>query len=134
MSHIIETKKAPSAIGPYVQGINIGNLVFTSGQIPVNPQNGETPDDVVKQARLSLENVKAIVEAAGLEVNDIIKTTVFLSDMNDFSFINQAYKQFFDEHKANYPARSCVQVARLPKDVKIEIEAIAATPNTSACR
>ena len=129
MSHIIDTKRAPSAIGPYVQGINTGKLIFTSGQIPVNPQNGEIPDDVVKQTRLSLENVKAIVQAAGLEVSHIIKTTVFVSDMNDFGVINQAYKEFFDENEAGYPTRSCVQVARLPKDVKIEIEAIAATPD-----
>lgn len=126
MSHIIETKNAPGAIGPYVQGINTGKLIFTSGQIPVNPQNGEIPDDVVKQTRLSLENVKAIVQAAGLDVKDIIKTTVFVADMNDFNIINQTYKQFFDENKSGYPTRSCVQVARLPKDVKIEIEAIAA--------
>lgn len=128
MNQIIETKKAPSAIGPYVQGINIGKLVFTSGQIPVNPHNGDIPNEVAKQARLSLDNVKAIVEAAGLEVKNIIKTTVFLSDMNDFNVINKVYQEFFDEHKASYPTRSCVQVARLPKDVKIEIEAIAATP------
>lgn len=127
MSHIVETKGAPSAIGPYVQGIHAGKLIFTSGQIPVNPQSGEIPDDVVKQTRLSLENVKAIIQAAGLEVKDIIKTTVFVTDMNDFNIINQSYKQFFDENQSGYPTRSCVQVARLPKDVKIEIEAIAAT-------
>lgn len=127
MSHIIATKGAPDAIGPYVQGVNTGKLIFTSGQIPVNPQNGEIPDDIVKQTRLSLENVKAIVQAAGLEVNNIIKTTVFVTDMNDFNIINQTYKQFFDENKSGYPTRSCVQVARLPKDVKIEIEAIATT-------
>lgn len=100
-------------------------MVFTSGQIPVCPQTGEIPSDVQDQARLSLENVKAIVVAAGLSVGDIIKMTVFITDLNDFATINEVYKQFFDEHQATYPTRSCVQVARLPKDVKLEIEAIA---------
>lgn len=125
MSHIIETKRAPGAIGPYVQGVDLGKLVFTSGQIPVNPDTGAVSDDVVEQTRQSLDNVKAIIQAAGLEVTNIIKTTVFVTDLNDFEVINQTYKQFFDAHKASYPARSCVQVARLPKDVKLEIEAIA---------
>ena len=106
------------------QGV-YGSMVFTSGQIPVCPQTGEIPADVQDQARLSLENVKAIVVAAGLSVGDIIKMTVFITDLNDFATINEVYKQFFDEHQATYPTRSCVQVARLPKDVKLEIEAIA---------
>ncbi|EIF3113356.1 enamine/imine deaminase [Escherichia coli O157] len=121
MKKIIETQRAPGAIGPYVQGVDLGSMVFTSGQIPVCPQTGEIQD----QARLSLENVKAIVVAAGLSVGDIIKMTVFITDLNDFATINEVYKQFFDEHQATYPTRSCVQVARLPKDVKLEIEAIA---------
>ena len=125
MSHIIETKRAPGAIGPYVQGVDLGKLVFTSGQIPVDPQTGVIPEKVIEQTRLSLENVKAIIQVAGLEVGNIIKTTVFVTDLKDFEAINQTYKQFFDEHEASYPARSCVQVARLPKDVKLEIEAIA---------
>ena len=125
MSHIIETKRAPGAIGPYVQGVDLGKLVFTSGQIPVDPQTGVIPEKVIEQTRLSLENVKAIIQAAGLEVGNIIKTTVFVTDLKDFEAINQTYNQFFDEHEASYPARSCVQVARLPKDVKLEIEAIA---------
>ena len=132
MKKIIETQRAPGAIGPYVQAVDLGNLVltlgsmvFTSGQIPVCPQTGEIPADVQDQARLSLENVKAIVVAAGLSVGDIIKMTVFITDLNDFATINEVYKQFFDEHQATYPTRSCVQVARLPKDVKLEIEAIA---------
>ena len=108
MKKIIETQRAPGAIGPYVQGVDLGSMVFTSGQIPVCPQTGEIPADVQDQARLSLENVKAIVVAAGLSVGDIIKMTVFITD-----------------HQATYPTRSCVQVARLPKDVKLEIEAIA---------
>ena len=125
MKKIIETQRAPGAIGPYVQGVDLGSMVFTSGQIPVCPQTGEIPADVQDQARLSLENVKAIVVAAGLSVGDIIKMTVFITDLNDFATINEVDKQFFDEHQATYPTRSYVQVARLPKDVKLEIEAIA---------
>lgn len=125
MKKVIETTRAPGAIGPYVQGVDLGSLVITSGQIPVNPESGTIPETVVAQARLSLENVKAIVTASGLSVGDIVKTTVFISDMNDFAAINDVYKQFFDEHNAVYPTRSCVEVARLPKDVKLEIEAIA---------
>ncbi|GHD96163.1 MULTISPECIES: enamine/imine deaminase [Pseudocitrobacter] len=125
MKKLIETTRAPGAIGPYVQGIDLGKMIFTSGQIPVNPQNGEIPADVADQARMSLENVKAIITAAGLEVGSIVKTTVFITDLNDFATINQVYQQFFDDHHATYPTRSCVQVARLPKDVKLEIEAIA---------
>lgn len=125
MRKTIATIHAPGAIGPYVQGVDLGNLVLTSGQIPVCPQTGNVAENVADQARQSLENVKAIIEAAGLEVNSIVKTTVFITDLNDFNIINQVYQQFFDEHQATYPTRSCVQVARLPKDVKLEIEAIA---------
>lgn len=125
MKKMIETTRAPGAIGPYVQGIDLGKMIFTSGQIPVNPQNGEIPESVADQARMSLENVKAIVTAAGLDVGSIVKMTVFITDLNDFATINQVYQQFFDDHQATYPTRSCVQVARLPKDVKLEIEAIA---------
>ncbi|ACS87330.1 2-iminobutanoate/2-iminopropanoate deaminase [Musicola paradisiaca] len=125
MSRIISTEQAPAAIGPYVQGVDLGSLVFTSGQIPVDPKTGLVSDDVTAQARQSLENVKAIVEAAGLNVGNIIKTTVFVKDLNDFATVNAAYEAFFKEHNATFPARSCVEVARLPKDVKLEIEAIA---------
>jgi 2-iminobutanoate/2-iminopropanoate deaminase len=100
-------------------------MIITSGQIPVNPKTGSVPEDVAAQARQSLENVQAIVEAAGLKVGDIVKTTVFVKDLNDFATVNATYEAFFNEHKATFPARSCVEVARLPKDVKIEIEAIA---------
>ena len=100
-------------------------MIITSGQIPVNPKTGEVPADVAAQARQSLDNVKAIVEAAGLKVGDIVKTTVFVKDLNDFATVNATYEAFFTEHNATFPARSCVEVARLPKDVKIEIEAIA---------
>lgn len=127
MTKVLHTEQAPAAIGPYVQGVDLGNMVMTSGQIPVIPSTGEVvSDDVAIQARQSLDNVKAVVESSGLSVADIVKMTVFVKDLNDFATVNEVYGTFFDEHKvANYPARSCVEVARLPKDVKIEIEAIA---------
>ncbi|USD64985.1 RidA family protein [Vibrio sp. SCSIO 43136] len=126
MTKILHTESAPAAIGPYSQGVDLGNMVLTSGQIPVNPQTGEVPEAIADQTRQSLENVKAVVEASGLSVTDIVKLTVFVKDLNDFGAVNEVYGAFFDEHKvANYPARSCVEVARLPKDVMIEIEAIA---------
>ena len=125
MSREIGTEKAPAAIGPYVQGVDLGSMIITSGQIPVDPATGAVADDVSAQARQSLENVQAIVEAAGLKVSDIVKMTVFVKDLHDFTLVNTAYEAFFNEHSAPFPARSCVEVARLPKDVKIEIEAIA---------
>nr|MBA2815952.1 Enamine/imine deaminase [Candidatus Pantoea persica] len=125
MSREISTEKAPAAIGPYVQGVDLGSMIITSGQIPVDPATGAVPDAIADQAHQSLENVKAIVEAAGLQVGDIVKTTVFVKDLNDFATVNATYEAFFTEHNASFPARSCVEVARLPKDVKIEIEAIA---------
>lgn len=125
MSREISTTHAPAAIGPYVQGVDLGSMVITSGQIPVCPDTGAVPEDVTAQARQSLANVKAVVQASGLTVADIVKTTVFVKDLNDFATVNAAYEAFFTEHNAPFPARSCVEVARLPKDVKIEIEAIA---------
>ncbi|EHD23326.1 MULTISPECIES: 2-iminobutanoate/2-iminopropanoate deaminase [Brenneria] len=125
MSRSISTEQAPAAIGPYVQGVDLGSLIFTSGQIPLDPKTGLVADDITAQTRQSLSNVQAIVEAAGLQVSDIVKTTVFVKDLNDFTTLNAAYEAFFTEHNAPFPARSCVEVARLPKDVKIEIEAIA---------
>lgn len=125
MSLVIATENAPAAIGPYVQAVDLGNIIITSGQIPVNPKTGAVAPDVTAQTRQSLENVRAIVEAAGLTVADIVKTTVFVKDLNDFASVNTCYEAFFNEHNAGFPARSCVEVARLPKDVKIEIEAIA---------
>ncbi|VGH55012.1 endoribonuclease L-PSP [Klebsiella quasipneumoniae] len=122
---IITTADAPAAIGPYVQGVNLGAMTLTSGQLPINPQDGTMPDDIAEQTRQSLENVKAIVEAAGLTVGQIVKTTVFVKDLADFAAINAAYEAFFTEHQAAFPARSCVEVARLPKDAGVEIEAIA---------
>ena len=126
MTKVVHTEKAPAAIGPYVQAVDLGNLVLTSGQIPVNPATGEVPKDIVAQARQSLENVKAIIEQAGLTVADIVKTMVFVKDLNDFAAVNGEYERFFKEnHHSSFPARSCVEVARLPKDVGLEIEAIA---------
>lgn len=119
---IIKTDKAPKAIGPYSQGIKTGDLVFTSGQIPVAPADGTIAGSVERQARQAFENLKAVLSAAGAGLNDVIKTTVFIRDMNDFAKINEIYAEYFSEP---YPARSCVEVSKLPKDVLIEIEAIA---------
>lgn len=119
---IISTTKAPSAIGPYSQGVKVGNMIYTSGQIPVNPETGELEMDIKKATKRSMENVKAILEEAGTTLENIIKTTIFLKDMNDFALVNEVYASFFKE---NPPSRSCVEVARLPKDAVIEIEAIA---------
>lgn len=119
---IISTSKAPGAIGPYSQGVKIGNLVYTSGQIPLNPIDGSMPSSIEDQTKQSLENCKAILEEAGTSLDNVIKTTVFLADMNDFLKMNEVYSTYFS---ANPPARSAVQVAKLPKDAQIEIEMIA---------
>ena len=116
------TSKAPAAIGPYSQGIDIGNLVFTSGQLPLNMDTGEMETEIKAATKASLSNVKAILAEAGLTMDNVIKTTVFISDMNNFAAMNEVYATFFGE---TAPARSCVEVARLPKDVLIEIEAVA---------
>lgn len=118
----ISTKKAPSAIGPYSQGIKIGNLIFTSGQIPLNPETGELEMEIEKATVRVMENIKAILEEAGASLDDIIKTTIFLKDINDFNVVNEIYGQYF---KGTLPARSCVEVSKLPKDVPLEIEVIA---------
>ena len=123
MKTIVSTDKAPAAIGPYSQGVKVGNLLFTSGQIPLDPATGTFPEGIEAQARQSLTNVKAILAEAGVSMDQVIKTTVFLKDMNDFAAMNAVYATFFTE--GNYPARSAVEVARLPKDVLVEIEAIA---------
>ena len=125
MSYEINTEDAPAAIGPYVQGVDLGNMVITSGQIPVDPKTGTIAEDIITQTTQSLENIQAIVEKAGLNVANIVKTTVFVKDLNDFASVNATYETFFNKHNAPYPTRSCVEVARLPKDVLIEIEAIA---------
>lgn len=119
---IVKTDKAPSAIGPYSQGIVSGDLLYTSGQLPISIGTGIMPTSIEEQTRESLNNVKAIVEEAGATMSDVIKMMVFLKDMNDFAKMNDVYKTFFAEA---CPARSCVEVARLPKDALIEIEAIA---------
>ncbi|MCV4234161.1 RidA family protein [Virgibacillus sp. LDC1] len=120
--HIISTNKAPGAIGPYSQAVEINGFVYTSGQLGLNPETGEFGEGVQEQAKLSLNNVKAILEAAGTSLDHVVKTTVFLKDMNDFAVVNEVYGSFFSEP---YPARSAVEVARLPKDGLVEIEVIA---------
>lgn len=123
---VITTKNAPAAIGPYSQGIRTGNLIFTSGQLPINPTTGELITEIKAATKQSLENVKAILEAAGTSMDNAVKVTVFLKDMNDFAAVNEVYSEYF---KNNAPARSAVQVAKLPKDGVIEIEAVAVIPN-----
>ena len=123
MKEIIATTGAPGAIGPYSQATKAGSLVFVSGQLPIDPATGVMPEDVSAQTKQSLTNGKAILEAAGGTMADVVKTTVFLADMNDFAAMNAVYATFFPEGAC--PARSAVQVARLPKDAKIEIEFIA---------
>lgn len=119
---VISTKNAPAAIGPYSQALDMGGMVFVSGQIPVDPATGEMADDVRAQAAQSLTNLKNILAEAGLGMSDVIKTTVFLADLGDFAAVNEVYASFFSEP---YPARSCVQVAAIPKGAKVEIECIA---------
>lgn len=122
MQKIISTDKAPAAIGPYSQAIEVNGMVFTSGVIPVEPSTGEVVEGGVEaQANQAFKNLCNLVEASGAKVENIIKTTVFIKEMNDFGKINEIYKQYFKEP---FPARSCVEVARLPKDVLLEIEAI----------
>ena len=118
----VVTSKAPAAIGPYSQGIDIGNLVFTSGQLPLNMETGEMETEIKAATKASLSNVKAILAEAGLTMDNVIKTTVFIITMNNFAAMNEVYATFFGE---TAPARSCVEVARLPKDVLVEIEAVA---------
>lgn len=122
MKKVIVTDKAPGAIGPYSQGINVGDMFFFSGQIPVNPVTGEMPEGIEAQVTQSLDNVKALLESQGMDFSNVIKTTVFLADMNDFATMNGIYATYFVEP---YPARSAVQVAKLPKGALVEIEVIA---------
>ena len=125
MKTVISTSNAPSAIGPYSQAIQAGNLLFVSGQIPLDPATGALiPEETIQaQTTRALKNLSAILEAAGATLDNVVKTTVFLKDMEDFAAMNQVYKTFFT---TDCPARSAVQVGRLPKDVRVEIEAIAA--------
>lgn len=123
MKTIISTPKAPAAIGPYSQAVLVNGMLFTSGVIPIDPEtNTLVEGDVTVQARQAIGNLKNLIEASGSSMDKIVKTTVFIKDMNDFGKINDIYKDFFT---SDFPARSCVEVARLPKDVLIEIEAIA---------
>lgn len=125
MLKIINTKKAPIAIGPYNQAIHAGNFIFLSGQIPINPKNNIIKESISDQVTQSLENIKNILKETNLKIKNIVKTTLFIIDFNDFEIINITYEKFFKINKSIFPARSCVQVSKLPKNVKIEIEAIA---------
>ena len=122
MKKVISTDKAPAAIGPYSQAIEVNGMVFTSGAIPVDPATGQIPEGVEAQAEQALRNVEALLEASGTGMENVVKTTVFIKDMNDFAKINEIYAKHFT---GAYPARSCVEVARLPTDVLLEIETIA---------
>ena len=118
----INSQKTPAAVGPYVHGVQVGNLIFISGQLGLDPVTGALAEGVEAQAHQALKNLGAILEEAGSGYNDVVKTTIFLKDMGDFALVNGIYSEYFNEEK---PARSCVEVARLPKDGLVEIEAIA---------
>ncbi|MCG7421066.1 RidA family protein [Macrococcus epidermidis] len=118
----IFTKNAPAAIGPYSHAVVVNNMVYTSGQIPLTKDGEVIGDDVAEQTKQVLENLSAVLEESGSNLNSVVKTTIFISDMNDFPIINEVYGEYFNEQ---LPARSCVEVSRLPKDVKVEIEAVA---------
>ncbi len=123
MKEIIATDQAPRAIGPYSQAVRAGNVIFASGQIPIDPSTGEfVAGGVAEQTEQVMRNITAVLEAAGSGLNQIVKTTVFLADMNDFTAMNEVYARFFPETP---PARATIQAARLPRDAKVEIEAIA---------
>ena len=124
MKTVISTSQAPAAIGPYAQAVETNGLVITSGQLPIDPATGTFPEGIQAQTRQSLTNVKAILTEAGTDMDHVLKTTVFLSDMNNFAAMNEVYATFFTE--GSYPSRSAVEVARLPKDALVEIEVIAA--------
>ncbi|HJA11609.1 MAG TPA: RidA family protein [Candidatus Mediterraneibacter merdipullorum] len=123
MKEKLETTNAPAAIGPYSQAVKRDGLVFVSGQLPIDPKTGRFPsEDVSAQTRQSLENVRAILREGGYEMENVLKTTVFLQDMDDFAAMNEVYAQYFSEP---YPARAAFQVAKLPKGAKVEIEVVA---------
>lgn len=123
MKEIISTENAPGAIGPYSQAVKAGNMVFCSGQIPIDPQTGEfVSSEIREQTEQVLKNLSAVLEAAGTDFNDVVKTTVFLMDMNDFAQMNEVYAKYFSENK---PARATVQAAGLPRGARVEIECIA---------
>lgn len=117
----ININKAPEALGPYSHAMVVNNLVFTSGQIPLDTEGNIVSDDVKEQTKQVLDNLSVVLEEAGSDLNSVVKATIFISDMNEFQQINEVYGSYFSEHQ---PARSCVEVARLPKDVKVEIEVV----------
>jgi 2-iminobutanoate/2-iminopropanoate deaminase len=119
---IISTEKSPAAIGPYNQGIVVNGFLFTSGQLPINPVTGEVPATIEKQTIQVLDNLKAIIEAAGSTIENVVKCTVYLQDMNDFAVMNQLYSTYFS---TNPPARACVEVSKMAKNALVEIDAIA---------
>ena len=120
---IILSKKAPAAVGPYSPALKVGNLIFASGQIPIDPKTGEMKEgDIEAQTRRALDNLKAVLEPYSIGLENVVKTIIFLKDMNNFTRVNKVYGEYFKE---KFPARSCVEVSRLPKDAEIEIEAIA---------
>lgn len=118
----VETNKAPQAIGPYSQGIIVNNMFYSSGQIPLTPEGEMVQGDIKAQTHQVFQNLKAVLEAAGASLDTVVKTTVFLKNMDDFATMNEVYSEYFTNHK---PARSCVEVARLPKDALVEIEVVA---------
>ncbi|PLS16043.1 reactive intermediate/imine deaminase [Bacillus sp. M6-12] len=122
MRQIVNSKSASKAIGPYSHAVVAGELVFISGQLPINPQSNEIPDEVAEQTKQSIENLQSILSDIHLKLDDVVKTTVYIKDMNDFEQMNEVYGQYFKSH---YPARVCVEVSRLPKDSLVEIDAIA---------
>jgi len=120
---IILSKKAPAAVGPYSPALKVGNLIFASGQIPIDPKTGKMIEgDIEAQARMALDNLKAVLEPYSIGLENVVKTIIFLKDMNNFARVNKVYGEYF---KKKFPARSCIEVSRLPKDAEIEIEAIA---------
>ena len=122
MKKVIATDQAPGAVGPYSQALKFGNIIHTSGQLPINPETKEMPDSIEEQTRQSLLNVKAILASEGYEMSDIVKTLVLLDDINEFGQMNGVYAEFFEQP---YPARSAFEVAKLPLGAKVEIEVIA---------
>ena len=121
MMEFIETKKAPAAIGPYAQAAKVGNWLFTSGQIPLTPEGELVDGDIEAQTKQVLKNIQAVLDEAGARVDQVVKATIFLTDLGNFSLVNELYAEFFQSHT---PARSCVEVSALPKGVQIEIELI----------
>lgn len=122
MTKVVKTNKAPGAIGPYSQGIDIGNMIFFSGQIPLDPETDMMPEGIEAQTRRALDNVKGLLESQNLTFKNVVKTTVFLDNINDFATMNGIYAEYFEEP---YPARSAVEVAKLPKGALLEVEVVA---------